>query len=78
MQYHGKLYGKIGRKLIPLKLTSDDVDELERDKARLDWLADPGNEIGAVQLPRKCVEENLDSLRSAIDAAMEMKGRIDE
>lgn len=26
MEYHGKLYGKIGRKSIPLTLTSADVD----------------------------------------------------
>lgn len=59
-------------------MTETEEKELRRDKARLDWLADPNNKIGSVQLPRKCVEENLDSLRSAIDAAMEMKGIIDE
>lgn len=32
MKYAGKLYGKIGRKYIPLKLTSDDVDTLERER----------------------------------------------
>ena len=32
MEYHGKLYGKIGRRIIPLSLTSDDVDELERQQ----------------------------------------------
>ena len=36
MKYVGKLYGKIGRKHIPMLLTSDDVDriEMERDEAR--------------------------------------------
>ena len=29
MEYAGKLYGKIGRRYIPLTLTSDDVDRLE-------------------------------------------------
>lgn len=28
MNYVGKLYGKVGRKYIPMKLTSDDVDAL--------------------------------------------------
>jgi hypothetical protein len=30
MIYEGKLYGKIGSRYIPLKMTSDDVDELEQ------------------------------------------------
>ena len=47
-------------------------DELMRDKARLDWLADKNNAIGAVQLPSECVERNLHSLRDAIDDAMEL------
>lgn len=29
MKYTGKLYGKVGRKTIPLMLTSSDVDTLE-------------------------------------------------
>ena len=32
MDYTGKLYGKIGGRYIPLKLTSDDVDLLEEWK----------------------------------------------
>ena len=50
----------LGRKLHRHKL----------DTARLDWLADPGNTIGNVQLPTECVERNLHSLRAAIDDAM--------
>ena len=42
------------------------------DARRLDWLADPNNTIGNVQLPTVCVEANLDSLRGAIDMAMRM------
>jgi hypothetical protein len=30
MIYEGKLYGKIGSRYIPLKMTSDDVDELKQ------------------------------------------------
>ena len=32
MEYTGKLYGKIGRRMIPLTLTSEDVDKMERQK----------------------------------------------
>lgn len=47
-----------------------ETGELEKDKARLDWLADPENQIGNVQLPTGAVMGNLHSLRAAIDAAM--------
>jgi len=40
------------------------------DTERLDWLADPTNEIGKVMLPGWCSGE-YDSLRDAIDAAMQ-------
>lgn len=70
MKYTGKLFGKVGKTYIPLILTSDEVDAMERDKARIDWLADPENFIGNVQLPVGAVTENIGSLRDAIDAAM--------
>lgn len=44
----------------------------QTDTTRLDWLADVNNKIGNVQLPTACVENNLSSLRNAIDAAMEI------
>lgn len=44
--------------------------ELGADTRRIDWLADPKNHIGNVQLPREIVERNMHSLRSAIDEAM--------
>ena len=43
------------------------------DTARLDWLADRDNHIGNVQLPAECVEQHLDSMRDAIDAAMRIQ-----
>lgn len=43
--------------------------ELIKDRERLDWLAAPDNTTGNVQLPIKCVTENVHSLRAAIDAA---------
>lgn len=46
------------------------IEELCRDAARIDWLADLDNHHGAVQLPTACVEENPHCMRSAIDAAM--------
>lgn len=52
-------------------LQSEQVQAWKRDAERLDWLADPKNSIGNVQLPTECVTENLHSLRAALDAAME-------
>jgi hypothetical protein len=51
----------------------DYIMELRKDKLRLDWLSDKNQNIGNVQLPKKCVWDHLDSLRGAIDAAMELK-----
>ena len=42
------------------------------DTVRLDWLADKHNKTGSVLLPRECVEKHLDSMRDAIDAAMQL------
>lgn len=62
-------------KPVPL-YSQQTVDQLiaERDAAiadtrRIDWLADRDNTIGNVQLPAACV---MNSLRSAIDAAMRL------
>ena len=53
------------------------LDEIEPvphpDTVRLDWLADRDNHIGNVQLPAECVEQHLDSMRDAIDAAMRIQ-----
>lgn len=53
-----------------------DADDFEivphPDAVRLDWLADKHNKIGSVLLPRECVEKHLDSMRDAIDAAMQL------
>lgn len=35
MEYTGKLYGKIGRRTIPLSLTSEDVDAAMQQNARI-------------------------------------------
>ena len=43
------------------------------DTVRLDWLANPANKIGSVILPTECVEQHLDSMRDAIDAAMRIQ-----
>lgn len=48
------------------------IEGVCRDAARIDWLADVGNQHGAVQLPMACVEENPYCMRSAIDAAMSL------
>ena len=53
-----------------LKIT---LNELLKDKARLDWLADVNNTIGNVLLPTDIVERNLGSLRDGIDEAMSIE-----
>lgn len=50
--------------------TESELQELLKDKARLDWLADVDNTIGNVLLPTDIVERNLGSLRDGIDEAM--------
>jgi len=42
---------------------------LRADADRIDWLADVENTVGSVVLPRHIVEQNIGSLRQAIDAA---------
>lgn len=46
---------------------------LSADSARIDWLADVNNTVGSVVLPRHIVEQNISSLRQAIDSAMTAK-----
>lgn len=62
------------------QLLSDGIAELQRenaelkkDKARIDWLADPAQSIGDLILPRDIVERNLHSMRAAIDEAMSIE-----
>ena len=52
--------------------TEVELQELLKDKARLDWLADVNNTIGNVLLPTDIVERNLGSLRDGIDEAMKL------
>ena len=55
----------------PELVGSEDLEYIPHpDTVRLDWLADPANNIGSVLLPTECVDQHLDSLRDAIDAAM--------
>jgi len=49
------------------------VEQLQKDKERLDWLADVNNTIANVMLPTKIVQENISGgLRGMIDAAMQL------
>jgi len=49
------------------------IDQLQKDKERLNWLADVNNTIANVILPTKIVQENLEGgLRGMIDAAMRL------
>lgn len=47
------------------------LSEAIRDSERLDWLADVDNTTGQVMLPTESVEANVESLRGAIDHAMQ-------
>jgi predicted DNA-binding protein len=51
-----------------------ELAQLRADKERLDWLADTDNDLAGVYLPREAVEQHIDSMRDAIDAAMRMAG----
>jgi hypothetical protein len=53
-----------------MSVTEAELVELKKDKARIDWLADPAQNIGNITLPRDIVERNLHSMRAAIDEAM--------
>jgi len=46
------------------------------DTDRIDWLASTEQNIGNVQLPTECVENNLCSLRDAIDAAIKIDAEL--
>lgn len=54
--------------------------ELQKDKARIDWLSDVNQNIGDLILPRDIIVRNLHSMRAAIDEAMVVdnlrKGRL--
>ncbi len=47
--------------------------ELRKDRERIDWLADPDNEYGNVELPVEIVRRNIHCLRAVIDEAMEIQ-----
>jgi len=53
-----------------LRKVADEMDRLRLDKDRLDWLGDPANASGLVQLPTASVERHPGDLRAAIDDAM--------
>ena len=50
--------------------TEAELQELLKDKARLDWMSGVDNAICSVLLPTDIVERNLHSMRDAIDEAM--------
>lgn len=51
------------------------LDNAAADERRMDWLADLNNQTGQVLLPRECVESHPESMRAAIDLAMNMETR---
>lgn len=58
MNYEGKLYGKVGRRLIPLTMTSQDVDRMEHEVREL---------REALEKERKAVAEFLIPWRRHLD-----------
>lgn len=58
-----------------IELLRAGLESLRADRARLDWLADPGNTFGAVHLPKQVARRAGLDLRSAIDLAMQMDSR---
>lgn len=54
---------------LTVKISRADYTSLLADRARLDWLADPANPLGNVQLPNGAVIANHHDMRAAIDAA---------
>jgi len=63
-------YGSGGTDTTTEEFLFDVPVEISDDTKRIDWLADPEQFTGSIQLPTKCVENNLHSLRAAIDEAM--------
>lgn len=53
-----------------MRAVADEIIRLRYDEARINWLDDPSNASGLVQLPRECVRMHPRDLRAAIDAAM--------
>ena len=62
----GETYDYLLNRIYPCKA------EPHPDTVLLDWLADRNNPNGSVLLPTACVEQHLDSMRDAIDAAMKL------
>lgn len=62
MQYEGKLYGRIGNKYIPLRMNTQVVEELERDRVKLDWfLTADADQLNALdQWDRDSVDDAMD------------------
>ena len=58
---------------IDAAMATAELIDLRADAARLDWLADPDNQAGNVQLPTECVLAHPESMRAAIDMAMRME-----
>lgn len=66
-------FASIGHDVDMLREAANEIDRLRADAARLDWLADPANRVGNVQLPTECVLAHPESMRAAIDMAMRME-----
>lgn len=67
MQYSGKLYGKIGRKYIPLVLTSDDVENLQQECCQLKNTVSKATEwslLSDAEMRLRCGEMTAQEIRT--------------
>ena len=64
MNYTGNLYGKIGRKHVPLRLTSADVDKMERD------LSDAMKNVEVIAESHKWCSLRLEKAEAAVRQAL--------
>ncbi len=70
MNYTGKLYGKINRTYIPLIMTSDDVDKLERELSEARLL------YNAAVIGGKLLGRDLDAAQKQRDSLADVLSEI--
>ena len=67
-----ELEAQVQRRDARIEELESSLEDAHHDTLRMDWLADKDNAIGNVQLPAHIVQNNVHSLRAAIDASMEI------
>ena len=71
MNYSGKLYGKVGKTYIPLVLTSEDVDKMERELAEANrHIARLNETLGNAAIAFDTCSDQRDRLAEVLDEVM--------